>query len=82
MLPKIEKVKALPEYKLLVTLLDGKQIIYNVKEDIDTLEAFAPLKTTYMLFEQVQVDSSKTCVYWNDEIDLPSDTIVEYGKLV
>ena len=25
--------------------------------------------------EQVQLDESRTCVYWNDVIDLPSDAI-------
>ena len=34
------------------------------------------------LFQQVQLDKSRTCVYWNDEIDLPSDTIYEYGQRV
>ncbi len=34
----------------------------------------------YALFNQVQLDSSRTCVYWNEDIDLPSDSIYEYGK--
>ena len=34
------------------------------------------------LFQQVQLDESRTCVYWNDEIDLPSDSIYEYGRSV
>lgn len=28
---------------------------------------------------QVIIDKSRTCVYWNDRIDLPSDTLYEYG---
>ena len=28
---------------------------------------------------QVKIDKSRTCVYWNDRIDLPSDTLYEYG---
>lgn len=27
----------------------------------------------------LQLDTSRTCVYWYDEIDLPSDSIYEYG---
>ena len=37
------------------------------------------LKTEYGLFENYQLDESRTCVYWNDRVDLPSDTLLEYG---
>ena len=36
-------------------------------------------KERNILIEQVQLDESRTCVYWNDYINLPSDTIYEYG---
>lgn len=26
-----------------------------------------------------QLDSSRTCIFWNDRVDLASDTILEYG---
>ena len=32
------------------------------------------------LFNNFQLDPSRTCVYWSDRIDLPSDSILEYGK--
>ncbi len=32
-----------------------------------------------LLFQQVQLDPSRTCVYWNEDIDLPSDVLYEYG---
>jgi hypothetical protein len=38
------------------------------------------LATVAGLFNQVQLDKSRTCVFWNSEIDLPSDMIYEYGK--
>ena len=38
------------------------------------------LKNIKGLWQQVQLDASRTCVYWNDYIDLPSDAIYEYGK--
>jgi len=34
------------------------------------------------LFEQATLDSSRTVVYWNDLVDLASDTIYEYGEAV
>ena len=32
--------------------------------------------------ENVMLDSSRTCVYWSERIDLPSDTFLEYGNKV
>ena len=58
---------------------DNKKVIYDVGDDIETLKDFSPLKTEEGLFENVQLDSSRTCVYWSERIDLPSDTILEYG---
>ena len=40
-------------------------MVYDVKEDMGL-----PGYSTG-LFEQVQLDPSRTCVYWNSEIDLP-----------
>lgn len=31
------------------------------------------------LFDQVQLDESRTCIFWNEYIDLASDTLYEYG---
>ena len=79
MIPRIKTVKPMPDYKLKVLFDDGKTVIYNVKEDIETIESYKDLAAVQGLFEQVQLDESRTCVYWNDQIDLPSDTIYEYG---
>ena len=79
MIPRIKMVEPMPDYKLKVLFDDGKTVIYNVKEDIETIESYKDLATVHGLFEQVQLDESRTCVYWNDQIDLPSDTIYEYG---
>ena len=80
MIPRIREVKALPEYCLRVSFDDGKTVLYDVKEDIDQIESYRALMQIHGLFGQVQLDQSRTCVYWNDEIDLPSDTLYEYGK--
>ena len=79
MIPRIKTVEPMPDYKLKVLFDDGKTVIYNVKEDIETIESYKYLAAVQGLFEQVQLDESRTCVYWNDQIDLPSDTIYEYG---
>ncbi len=80
MIPRIRDVKALPGHRLRVSFDDGKTVLYDVKEDIDRIESYRALMLIHGLFSQVQLDQSRTCVYWNDEIDLPSDTLYEYGK--
>ena len=82
MLPRIKEVKPMRDYCLRVVFDDGRKVLYDVKEDIDQIESYRDLETIHGLFNQVQLDSSRTCVYWNDEIDLPSDTLYEYGKAI
>ena len=78
MIQKITYLEPLQNYRLLVRFDDGKQVIYDVKEDMD-LPGYHALRDIQGLFNQVQLDDSRTCIYWNDEIDLPADTIYEYG---
>ena len=79
MIPRIKKVTPLDNYFLDIVFDDGKEVLYNVKEDIDTIPQYEDLKNIFGLFKHVQLDQSRTCVYWNDYIDLPSDTLYEYG---
>lgn len=80
MIPKIKTVKPLSDFRLCVSFDDGKNVIYNVMEDIRQIESYRDLEVVHGLFNQVQLDESRTCIYWNDRIDLPSDTVYEYGK--
>lgn len=82
MIPRIKSIKPLENYRLMVIFDSGQKVLYDVKDDIDTLEDFEPLKYVYGLFNQVQLDTSRTIIYWNDRIDLPSDMIIEYGQPV
>lgn len=82
MIPRIKKLEPLKDYKLHIEFDDGKRCVYDVLEDINTIKAFEGLKCIPGLFEQIQLDESRTCVYWNDEIDLASDIIYEYGKVI
>ncbi len=79
MIPRIKNIKPLKDYKLSVEFDDGYKVVYDVNEDIDTLPGYHVLKEEYALFNQVQIDTSRTCVYWNENIDLASDSIYEYG---
>lgn len=79
MIPRISSIKALPDCRLFASFDDGKRLIYDVKTDLN-LPGYCALVDIPGLFDQVQLDKIRTCVYWNDEIDLPSDTIYAYGQ--
>ena len=79
MIPRIKSIKPLKGYLLHVIFDDRKDCIYDVNDDINAIKEYEDLKNVYGLFEQVQLDESRTCVFWNDYIDLSSDTIYEYG---
>jgi len=79
MLPRIRDIKTMPDYMLHVSFDDGKVVVYDVMEDIRQIESYADLVSIQGLFNHAQLDKSRTCVFWNDMIDLSSDTIYEYG---
>ena len=81
MIQRIASLKPLPDYMLSVIFDDGKRVVYDVKEDF-ALPGYSALRDEKGLFQSVQLDESRTCVYWSEDIDLPSDAIYEYGKEV
>lgn len=80
MIKRIHELATLPNLQLKVSFDDGRTVLYDVRDDVQVIPDFAPLETTPGPFDQVQLDESRTCVYWNDRIDLPSDAIYEYGQ--
>ena len=81
MIQRIKYVTPQPDFMLSVVFDDGKRVLYDVKEDMH-LPGYHQLRDTPGLFRQVQLDQSRTCVCWTDDIDLPSDAIYEYGSPV
>lgn len=79
MIPRIKSVTPLDNYILYVVFDDSKAVFYDVKDDMQTIPSYEDLRTIPGLFQQVKLDESRTCIFWNDFIDLPSDTIYEYG---
>jgi hypothetical protein len=69
------------DFLMRVTFDDGKTVLYDVKEDMNSIKSYSALREGG-LFEKVQLDESRTCVFWSYEIDLPSDTIYEYGVCI
>ena len=82
MIPRIKAVEPRPNFRLYVVFDDGKIVLYNVMEDIEQIASYRDLLAIAGLFDQVKLDQSRTYVFWNDRIDLPSDTIYEYGEKV
>lgn len=80
MIPRIKSFMPLDGFILQVTFDDGRTVRYDVLDDIRTLPAFRVLETECGLFQNAQLDQSRTCLYWSSEIDLASDTIYEYGE--
>lgn len=79
MIQRIKSIKPLPGFVLSVVFDDGYHVHYDVKEDMN-LPGYDALRTVPGLFAQVQLDASRTCVSWSEDIDLPSDTLYEYGR--
>ena len=77
MIPRIKSISPMADFKLLVDFDEGRRVIYDVADDIRSIEAFKELQTLHGLFNNARLDSSRTCVVWNERVDLPSDTIYE-----
>ena len=82
MIPRMRTIQFFSDFKMRVSFDDGKVVVYDVGEDIKAIPQCAELKSLAGLFESGCLDESRTCITWNDRIDLPSDTIYEYGVVV
>ena len=82
MIPRIKYITPLSGYKLYAEFDDGRKVKYDLADDIASLSNYSMLMNIEGLFKQATLDSSRTIVYWNDLVDLPSDTIYEYGESV
>lgn len=76
---RIKHVEPLPGLMLSIVFDDGRRVFYDVSDDL-ALPGYDALRDVPGLFDQVQLDQSRTVVYWTDDIDLPSDTLYEYGR--
>jgi len=82
MIPRISRIEPMADFKIRVTFDEGRTVVYDVGADINEIKAFEDLKSLPYLFKNATLDSSRTCIVWNERIDLPSDTIYEYGQPV
>ncbi|MFR9018797.1 MAG: DUF2442 domain-containing protein [Fusobacterium sp.] len=76
---KVQDVKPLEKYKLLVTFQNGEIKEYDVKPLFDKWQAFKDLIYINGLFQQVKVDAGGYGISWNDDIDLSCDELYYNG---
>ena len=52
MIPRIEPVEVKNDYHLLIHFKSGETVLYDVGDDINTIEEFSVLKTEHSLFSR------------------------------
>lgn len=80
MIIRIKNIKPLENYQLYIEFDDNRRVEYDMRDDITTLPQYYKLATESGLWNHAQLDESRTIVFWNEDIDLPSDILYEYGK--
>lgn len=76
---KIKSIKALPNYILQATFINGVTKLYDVKPLFDIWQPFKAITYTKGLFELVKVDTGGYGISWNDDIDLSCNELWENG---
>ena len=79
MIPRIKSIETFEDFFIKAVFDDGVSVLYDLKDDINSIEDFRVLLTEKGLFRNARLDSSRTCVFWSDRVDLASDSIREYG---
>lgn len=76
---KVQDVKVLDDYEILVSFTNGEKRRYDVEPLFDKWESFKALSDIKGLFEQVKVDAGGYGISWNDDIDLSCNELYENG---
>ena len=79
MFNKIQAVKPLPDFNLLVNFQNGEKKQYPIQPLFDKWEDFKIFVLVKGLFEQVKVDAGGYGVSWNDDIDLSCNELYNNG---
>lgn len=82
LLKRAVKVIALSNYRIKVWYEDGKQVVYDVKPDIERLEPFRPLEDE-LLFQNVRLMFNGRVIAWGDQFaapDMDADVPYIYGE--
>lgn len=80
MIPRIRQLQFQDNFIFVAEFDDGKRVSYDMKDDIANVPGYSDLLDNPSMFALAELDESRTCVSWTEHIDLPSDTIYEYGE--
>ncbi len=78
--PRIMSVQPLPERRLLVTFVNGRQTLYDCRWLLE-LDRFQ-LLTYDAFFNAVTVDLGGYGISWNDDMDVSADELWQRGVAV
>lgn len=82
MLQRISFLEMREDFHIFARFDDGKEVLYDMRDDIATTPPFKDLEEIPGLFATGKLDESRTCIEWNEFIDLPSHALYEYGTPV
>lgn len=77
---RIQEVKPIENFILLVEFQNGVEKIYDIKKLYPCLPQFKVFETDLFLFNNVKVDTGGYGISWNDDLDLDAEEIWENGK--
>lgn len=76
---KVQTVKPLSDYRLLVEFQNGECKNYDVQPLFTKWVSFKQLATVEGLFPQVEVDAGGYGISWNNELDLSCNELYYNG---
>lgn len=79
---RVKSVKALDNFIIETTFINGDVKSYDIKNLFSYLPQFKVFENDIELFKSVKVDLGGYGIVWNDELDLDAHTIWEDGEFV
>lgn len=78
----VERVCALPNFKLNVHFAEGETKLYDMAPLISMIPALAKLEDNPSEFLNVKVDIGGFGIAWSDDLDLSSDELWKNGTIL
>ena len=75
MFRKVENVKPLENFELLIKFQGGEEKKYDIKPWFERQSVFQNLKLLKGLYNHVKIDTGGYGISWNDEIDLSANEL-------
>ena len=79
MLPRIKSVIPIEKMKIQVVFQNNEEKFYDISQLCTRFPQFRQLEVETDLYKQAKVDTGGLGISWNDDLDLASEEIWEYG---